>query len=159
MPISPENLRDFAKRHACSQSDEVTLRAACSRSYYAAFHVLHPFVDQLPKSRKCPANSVHISHTEMFERLREWRTDSLGVDLSCLVPLKNQMLAALDAARDARVRADYRMNDAVSLSEVAGQIERVRRIIDTALKINNEVSRLSNNSSNRASKAADGESS
>lgn len=54
MPISPEHLRDFARRHACGQSDEVALRAASSRSYYAAFHVLHPFVDQLPSSRRCP---------------------------------------------------------------------------------------------------------
>jgi len=33
MQISPEHLRDFARRHA---SDEVALRAASSRSYYAA---------------------------------------------------------------------------------------------------------------------------
>lgn len=142
MPISPENLRDFAKLHACATSDEVTLRAACSRSYYAAFHVLHPFVDQLPKSKKSPRDAVHISHTELFERLREWRTDGLGIDLKSLIPLKTQMLTALDSARDARIRADYRMNDAVTLGEVTAQILRVRRIIDAALKINNEVARL-----------------
>jgi hypothetical protein len=34
------------------------------------------------------------------------------------------------------------MNDAVTLGEVTAQILRVRRIIDAALKINNEVARL-----------------
>ncbi|WP_282243584.1 hypothetical protein [Stenotrophomonas sp. PS02300] len=142
MPISPEHLRDFARRHACGQSDEVALRAASSRSYYAAFHFLHPFVDQLPSSRRCPPNVMHVSHAEMIERLREWRTDRLGVDLGCLVPLKSKLIVRLIAARNARVRADYQMNADVSLGEVKDQICRVRDIVDAVVKINNEIIRL-----------------
>lgn len=144
MPITPEHLRDFGKRHACDHSDEVTLRAASSRSYYAAFHALHPIVDRLPASRSCAAARVgRLSHTEMVERLKEWRTDRLGVDLSSLVPLKKRMVQLLEVARAARVQADYRLNEHVTLPELEEQIRRVRCIIDAALKISNEISRRS----------------
>lgn len=142
MPITPEHLRDFGKRHACDQSDEVTLRAASSRSYYAAFHALHPIVARLPASRRSVAANVgRVSHTEMVERLKEWRTDRLGVDLSSLIPLKKRMVQLLEVARAARIQADYRLNEQVSLPELEEQIRRVRCIIDAALKISNEISR------------------
>jgi len=77
----------------------------------------------------------------MVERLKEWRTDRLGVDLSSLIPLKKRMVQLLEVARAARIQADYRLNEQVSLPELEEQIRRVRCIIDAALKISNEISR------------------
>jgi hypothetical protein len=52
------------------------------------------------------------------------------------------MLTALATARTDRVRADYNMGAEVGLQEVSHQIDRVRKIIDAAIKINNEAGRL-----------------
>lgn len=129
MPITPETLKEFGIKFAVAESDEVELRAAISRAYYAAFHTCLPFVSQLPESAKFPKNAKHVTHQEMSDRLREWKTAGLHPKLASMAAQKGALWRTIDAARDVRIKADYRLDDQLLLADAQTQIERVKQIL------------------------------
>lgn len=141
MAISEQDLVDFASNAAKAGASEAELRAAISRAYYAAFHALVPFAGKLPKSRVCPHDLDRVNHRELRERLTEWRTGDVSLRLSSMTATKSTLARAVEAACNARVIADYRMGNEVSLAEAQTQVERVKRILRHARLIQTEIDR------------------
>lgn len=141
MAISEQDLVDFASNAAKSGASETELRAAISRAYYAAFHSLVPFASRLPKSRVCPSDLSRMNHRELKERLIEWRTDEISTRLKSMVSIKSTLGRAVDTACNARVVADYRIGNEVSLAQAQTQIARVKAILRQARQIQAEIDR------------------
>ena len=141
MAISEPDLIEFSAKLAKAGATEVELRAAISRAYYAAFHVLVPFVDKLPRSRICPPDLDRMSHRELRERLAEWRTDNISPRLKSMTATKSILRRAVEVACNARVVADYRMGNEVSLAEAQTQVERVKAILRQAKQIQAQIDR------------------
>lgn len=141
MSIDDKDLLDFAESLVKAGASEIELRAAISRSYYAAFHALAPFADELPKSKVCPPNLNRLSHTELKERLREWRVEDVSANLVGLTATKGRLWRSVDAACNDRVIADYRLGNNVSLAQAQSQIYRVKEILRNMKQIEAEIQR------------------
>ncbi|USJ00840.1 hypothetical protein MUG10_00830 [Xanthomonas prunicola] len=135
MAIEATDLCEFAKKYADSTSNEAELRAASSRAYYSAFHALLPLAEMLPSSEYCDPHAQHIGHRELQRRIKEWRTDGVHSDLARLKVTKNQIVLALEAARNYREVVDYQLEDSVSLNETKAQVQRARLILRQAEQI------------------------
>lgn len=129
MAISSADLYQFAKQMAVDSSGETQLRAAISRAYYAAFHAAEPFAEMLPRSAVCPASVYRVTHAELIERLREWKVDGINSDLSQFAASKSQLWRTVEAARDLRIKADYRLSSAITLAEAQTAIARVGLVL------------------------------
>lgn len=154
MAISPTDLIDFASNAAKAGAPEAQLRAAISRAYYAAFHTLAPFADKLPRSRNCPNDLNRMSHRELKERLLEWNTDGINPRLKAMTVTKSKLSRAFNAACNARVVADYRIGNEITLADAQTQVERAREITRLNMQIQAEIERGSSNTqaTNSASK-------
>ncbi len=141
MAITEQDLIDFASSAAKAGASETELRAAISRAYYAAFHALVPFANKLPRSRVCPRDLNRVNHSELRERLTEWRTDDVSPQLKSMTATKSTLWRAVEAACNTRVMADYRMGNEVGLAEAQTQVERVKRILRQAKQIQAEIDR------------------
>lgn len=141
MAISEQDLIEFSAKSAKAGATEVELRAAISRAYYAAFHTLVPFVDKLPRSRNCPPDLDRMSHRELRDRLAEWRTDNISPQLKSMTVTKSTLRRAVEVACNARVVADYRMGNEVSLAEAQTQVERVKGILRQVQQIQTQIDR------------------
>lgn len=141
MPISADELNEFAKALAVDGADEIHIRAAVSRSYYSAFHAVLPFAERLPLSASAPAGLSYVTHKEVTERLREWRVAGVHSGLARLSTTASQLKDTLAAARAARVKADYRMGSTVTLAEAKSQIERARLVKRAMAQISAEMSK------------------
>lgn len=128
MTISAEDLETFAKARTEGAASETELRAAVSRAYYAAFHLVVPFVEQLPRSKACPAQVSHVTHQELSDRLNEWNTAGLHPALSRLTATGNSLAFAIQAARTDRVKADYKLGGACTVTDLKLQLQRVTKI-------------------------------
>lgn len=129
MPITNTDLKNFAAALAVPTSDETQLRASISRAYYCAFHSVLPFAAMLPRSASCPADIANLTHWEVSERIREWRTQDVHPKLAQMTATKGQISRSLDTARANRVRADYRLSDNISVQDAAMQVERARAVM------------------------------
>lgn len=141
MAIVEDDLITFAAETAKAGASEVALRAAVSRAYYAAFHALAPFADQLPRSKKCPTSLQRMSHTELRERLAEWDTDGICPGLKQMTGTKGVLRRAMEVAYTARVVADYRIGNEMPLAEAQTQVARVKQILRAAQAIQAEIDR------------------
>lgn len=139
MPINSEDLNDFAKSLAVAGSDETQLRASVSRAYYSAFHAVLPLVQRFPESAKNPVGATAVTHTELTERLREWKVCGVHPSLSRMSTTASQLHDAMTAARSARIKADYRLGATVSLGEAKSQVERARRVKRAMAQIDAEL--------------------
>lgn len=135
MPITCTDLRQYGKELAVAASTETQLRSSVSRSYYAAFHSLVGFVEDLPKSEHCKIESDVVSHHEMSQRLSEWKTDGLHPKLAGMKSIKGQIVRTLDAARAMRIKADYHLNGMITLGDAQSQHERACQLIRMAIQI------------------------
>lgn len=134
MPITPADLRDFAHSTATPTTNEVGLRAACSRAYYAGFHALVPFATQLPKTKNDRGGSK-ITHQELSSRLEEWKVEAICEVLASNLALKAKVCQTLDAARAIRLRADYKLEESVSVGDAKMQAERAGRMLRAVSEI------------------------
>lgn len=142
MPVTADDISALAGRLAVQEADEVDLRAAISRSYYAAYHEVFPFVDRLPVSENCPRSvGDKVTHTEMTERLREWRVSGVQSSLAKMKVTGGQLLETIEAMRFARVKADYRLNTDVALTEAQMQIARAKQVKRAMFQIFAEINR------------------
>lgn len=128
MAIAPTDLEDFARRIASGAADEVTVRAAISRAYYAAFHYLFDIAAALPKSAKCPDYVTELTHHEMQCRFDEWQLDVVAPGLSSNRILRDQLTASLKTVRKLRIKADYRLGSDMTLADATMQLARVGRL-------------------------------
>lgn len=124
MPTTSAELHEFATSLAVALSDETSLRASVSRAYYAAFHSSLSFVESLPRSAKCPPTVHHVTHAEMVERLKEWKTGSIHPELSTWTASKGQLWRAIESSRALRVKADYRLTASITLAEAQTALAR-----------------------------------
>lgn len=152
MAIVPADLIEFASEAAKPEASEAQLRAAVSRAYYAAFHMLAPFAGKLPRSRSCPDDLSRLSHQELQERLIEWRTDGISPRLRTMTATKDKLWRAVSTACRSRIIADYRIGSQVNLSDAQTQIERVKQISRLSIQIQAEIERSA--SSTQASNSA-----
>lgn len=147
MPINADDLAAFASSRAAQEKasansvPEVELRAAVSRAYYAAFHLVLPLVDRMPPSRNCPRNSTYTSHEELTQRLHEWRTEGVHPRLARLTTTRNQLVNTIQAARAARVKADYRLQANCDGGEVVMQLSRWQRVKQVMEQLQNEMAK------------------
>lgn len=137
MAVSHQDLMQFAAESTTVGSSEAGLRSAISRSYYAAYHALMPFVTLLPESERF-REEKRISHFEMQQRIKEWKTDGISPKLSGMSATKGQLFRALEAAALQRVVADYRLKNEVSLADAQSQIARVKQILRQVTQIENQ---------------------
>lgn len=141
MPISVADLKNFATERTNGQHSEIELRAAISRAYYAAFHAAAPFVEMLPRSKKCPKAQNHLSHQELTDRLHEWKTAGVHPKLAQMTETRNQLVNTMEAARTERVRADYRLALTCDETMLKAQLQRLGRISQVLTQINGELKR------------------
>ncbi|MFC0677478.1 hypothetical protein ACFFGH_06395 [Lysobacter korlensis] len=141
MPITCKDLNAFSSRITANTPDETDIRAAISRSYYAAFHAVLPFVERLPDSAKCRPNATHVTHVEMTERLKEWRTAGVHSRLAKMTATGEQLASAIQTARTAREKADYRLGAQVLPGEAATQIGRAKKVMLMMAQLENEINR------------------
>lgn len=139
MAISVLDLKQFAKDRTTGQHSETEVRAAISRAYYAAFHAALPFVEKLPRSKGCPKKQKHISHQELTDRLNEWNTSSVHPKLAQMTATRNKLLNAIETSRSDRVKADYRISQNCAVADLQAQLERVGRIVQLLVQIDNEM--------------------
>lgn len=139
MPIACTDLRQYGKALAAADSSETQLRSSVSRSYYAAFHALMPFVQLLPKSQDCKAETELVSHHEMSQRLSEWKTDGVHVKLAGMKTIKGQIVRTLDAARAMRVKADYHLKGLITLGDAQTQHERANQLIRMSVQLDSMI--------------------
>ena len=128
MPISIADLQGLANELSEDGSTEAKLRASVSRSYYAAFHALMPLAELLPPSSDARPNAKKITHHELESRLLEW----LGSEESAVPAhreLRRQIAGTLQAARAARVKADYRLDLDLTAGDAQSQYHRARKLI------------------------------
>jgi uncharacterized protein (UPF0332 family) len=141
MGISIGDLIKFAEANAKADASEVELRACISRAYYAAYHAAVPFAGKLPASaaiaRGADPASVKLSHAEVVHRLREWKTEGLHPKLPGMKSASGALWRAVESAISARVIADYRLGNQVTLAEAQSQIERVKQISRKLQQIQN----------------------
>lgn len=130
MSISRNELIEYAKQHAGMECSEVVLRSSVSRAYYAAFHALLPLVELLPPSAK--SYGVKMTHSEVTERLSEWKVAEVCPQLGGYREIKGRALRAMETARAKRVIADYRLGHTVNAEECAAQLVRVQQIVRAA---------------------------
>jgi hypothetical protein len=128
MPISVEDLKSFAEARASGSHCEAEIRAAISRAYYAQFHTVLPFAERLPRSTKCPKDSIDVTHKELTDRLNEWRTSAVHPGLARLTMTRNQLVNTLQSARAARVVADYKLDRNCTPDVVKQQLHRLQNI-------------------------------
>lgn len=139
MTIQAHELNDLATSLAQPGASEAQLRAAASRSYYCVFHSLVPFIAKLPKSAACPAGVNHVTHSEISERIREWKVSGLAAGLVSMKGTKASLQRSVDTARALRIKADYRLGDELSLSEALQQIERGRAVLRAVSSISDVI--------------------
>ena len=135
MSIKARDLVEFAADLIKPGSSEAALRAGVSRAYYAGYHALTSFAYRLPRSARCKEDDQRLGHTELVERLREWKTSDVHPDLPGMIATKGQLWRAVDAARKARVIADYRLSNEFSFAEAQSHINRVRMILRYSTKV------------------------
>lgn len=135
MAITPADLKKFGEKFSVETSEEVELRAAISRAYYCAFHTCLSFVSRLPESANARADAKHVTHQELIDRLREWKAAGLHPKLADMAVQKGSLWRAVEAARDYRIKADYRLGDAASLSDAQTQNERVKKILRMMVQV------------------------
>ena len=142
MSVTDSDLMRFAEETLRDVVSEASHRASVSRAYYSAYHALSPFASALPKSAACPKTlGDRLSHSELVERLREWKTDGVSPNLSRMTATKSSLWRHVQAAANARVLADYRISRELTLAEAQTQIERAKRILRAAQQIETEKAR------------------
>lgn len=154
MPIETTDLRKFATAAACENADEVALRAAVSRAYYACFHDTLPFAEMLPSSAKERPAAPHVTHEELYNRVLEWRTGSICPALGKMTATRQQLSRAIDAARMHRVRADYHLDERITLKQAQMQIERARLVSRHTKLIFAEINRAGSASTDSEAESA-----
>lgn len=143
MPITCDDLKNFAAALAVAGSDETQIRAAISRAYYAGFHASLPLAEKMPPSKSARIDARHVTHEELTSRLHEWKTESIHPGLGRLRNTGGALARALASARAARVKADYRLGVRVMLSEATAQVVRTKNILRAVTQIENEMNRSS----------------
>ena len=113
MAVTPQELRDGARTAASNAGDcEVELRAAASRTYYAAFHRCHLIALDGPIF-----TDIRGTHAQVIRALTDSsdrRIKSIGV--------------RLEQCRQKRVKADYHLADAFTLADaefMSAQCDRI----------------------------------
>ncbi|MDR6992853.1 hypothetical protein [Luteimonas sp. 3794] len=139
MPTVTEDLREFAKAAANHSAKEVELRASISRAYYSCFHDVLPFASMLPESARYRPGVKHVTHEDVYHRILEWNVSGVCSKLATYSATKSQLCRALDAARLLRVKADYDLDQTVSLNEALTQIERARLVSRQMYQVYEEI--------------------
>lgn len=122
MSVSPTAFLEEARRHA-GRDDEIGLRTAVSRAYYAAYHnalaVSHECPDPPPRSNP-EGEGMHARLIRRFTGVP--RKGFKGAALA------KQIGFNLGQARALRVRADYELNKTVNANDARRQIDSAEKI-------------------------------
>lgn len=131
MSISPNDLMAVSNVMVGSAqietlSQEIRLRQAASRAYYAAFHVIHEAL-----ANRSGNHHYSINHGALIE----WLDDAQSGQLNSVGTLLRQ-------AKKLREKSDYKVRKTVAASEVEEKLERLRlQILDRAREIAQAVQR------------------
>lgn len=107
------------------EANEVALRSSVSRAYYAAYHHIKNWHNQLPApgSNTGPGGGVH---QELINRLR-----NPAPELSKEMKAQSKMKAAqLETLRNQRHIADYRLDDNVTVTHALNACEQAKRLLN-----------------------------
>lgn len=124
MSVTPRDLLTYAT--SLGSGDELTIRAAVNRGYYAVFHAARTFHDSLASPGMMPSQSFGI-HETLYHQLTHPTiptTDPLRT-LSRQIAYKSKDLKRL------RELADYRLADPITSKDLQYVIDAA----DTTLKL------------------------
>lgn len=124
MSVSPRDLLREAMEIAQRQAEESARRSAISRAYYAAFHGAKLFHAQLLRPGSSKPNVGE--HENLIHQLRypDTRMDSSVQGQS---KVAGGMLLRL---RPMRIRADYRLTEAIGIGDMSDAIELAAQLLD-----------------------------
>lgn len=131
MSISAGDLITFAEHLvADEQQQETGFRAALSRAYYAAYHDCLVWHERLPAPGSLgpgPSNGSGI-HAQLCSRLSNPDSSISASDKT----KSRQRAYALRNLRDRRTKADYQLNESLTISEAKQAISDAQAIIALA---------------------------
>lgn len=120
--VTPDQILTLAEDLA-ARGDEVGLRSAISRAYYASYHALLPRANELPVVVVSP-HPGRVGHRELVRRLELWQHPNPKLN-SKKHPaiLQSKLLRAMISARE---QADYHLHLPVQVRGVDLQLIRAR---------------------------------
>lgn len=115
MSISNQELIQYSEGLLASGPDEVALRSAVSRSYYAAYHQALDLANKL----KCPqpAKDKHGCHEKLIDRYKSMSTETLNIS------------GLLQKQKIMRVVADYKLSKEFSRKESELHVKSCSKLI------------------------------
>lgn len=120
--VTPEDIFQLASELA-ARGDEVSLRSAASRAYYATHHALLHQVAMLPQVKASPFPG-RVGHQELVRRMEVWNHPEPKL-VSLKYPAINlsKLVKAMIAVRE---QADYHLHNPFEARQVELQLIRAR---------------------------------
>ncbi|MGR5294783.1 hypothetical protein ACPV5U_08755 [Vibrio mediterranei] len=127
MPVKPEEFLSVAENFHKNNPTEIEVRCIVSRSYYAMYHKALSVLDKEPRtyhSKGC--------HGSLVEYLKQ----DVGTDEPDKDAMKlRQVSYILEQERANRVRADYHLDDVVTVEQAGDSIQAANRCIELCAKV------------------------
>lgn len=124
MSITPHDLIAMAKAISANPGDEVHLRGAVSRAYYAAFHDCTAWHNALPSPGSAGTGTSSTGmHSTLIARLCQPTVTGQAAHSSRLRGYR------LKAMKLVRVKADYKLSDVIDAHEAQQSIAGAQTIL------------------------------
>lgn len=121
MPVTPEELAQYAGQVFENSGSEVELRAAASKAYYSAFHTLRPLGDMIPEA----PDNMFGTHKRLCHQLMNDCPPGAGERDQGKIRELGQLLLM---TRDARHQADYDLSEEFSSATAKKAVNRASEI-------------------------------
>ena len=126
--VTPDQILALAEELA-ARGDEVSLRSAASRAYYATHHALLPHVRGLPVVKVSPFPG-RVGHQELVRRLELWKHPNSKLHCKKYPAIRfSRFVRAMIAVRE---QADYHLHAPFESRQVELQLIRTRAAIEFA---------------------------
>ena len=122
MSVEPVDFLQEARQHL-NRVDEIGLRTAVSRGYYAAYHLALGVCHYCPEPPPLPQGKGGGDHQRLIRQFESVpRKGFRGAGLA------RQIAALLAQGREQRNKADYRLNETISRNDAQWLIANAERI-------------------------------